>query len=89
MAGAFTEARKRQLARLGGAKPLAPRAAIALAKSQAYQDAAEAPGNPASLCNRSRDLRVASRNSVTGCLTKNVTGVQPRQIRSDVWRQAR
>ena len=43
MADAFTEARKRQLARLGGAKPPAPRAAIALAKSQAYQDAADAP----------------------------------------------
>ena len=36
-------ARKRQLARLGGARPPAPRAAIALAKSQAYQDAADAP----------------------------------------------
>ena len=43
MADAFTPARKRQLARLGGAKPPAPRAAIALAKSQAYQDAADAP----------------------------------------------
>ena len=43
MASSFTEARKRQLARLGGAKPPAPRAAIALAKSQAYQDAADAP----------------------------------------------
>src|SRR3954470_12618508 len=43
MADAFTAARKRQLARLGGAKPPAPRAAIALAKSQAYQDAADAP----------------------------------------------
>ena len=43
MADTFTEARKRQLARLGGAKPPAPRAAIALAKSQAYQDAADAP----------------------------------------------
>src|ERR1700726_2494562 len=43
MADAFTEARKRQLARLGGAKPPAPRAAIALARSQAYQDAADAP----------------------------------------------
>ena len=40
---ALTAARKRQLARLGGAKPPAPRAAIALAKSQAYQDAADAP----------------------------------------------
>ena len=43
MASSFTEARKRQLARLDGAKPPAPRAAIALAKSQAYQDAADAP----------------------------------------------
>src|SRR6516162_2087724 len=43
MADAFTAARKRQLARLGGAKPPAPRAAIALAKSQAYQGAADAP----------------------------------------------
>lgn len=43
MADAFTEARKRHLARLGDAKPPAPRAAIALAKSQAYQDAADAP----------------------------------------------
>ena len=43
MASSFTEARKRQLARLDGAKPTAPRAAIALAKSQAYQDAADAP----------------------------------------------
>jgi integrase len=43
MADPFTVARKRQLARLGGAKPPAPRAAMALAKSQAYQDAADAP----------------------------------------------
>src|SRR3954447_5640963 len=43
MTSSFTEARRRQLARLGGAKPPAPRAAIALAKSQAYQDAADAP----------------------------------------------
>ena len=43
MASSFTEARRRQLARLGGAKPPAPRAAMALAKSQAYQDAADAP----------------------------------------------
>jgi integrase len=43
MANSFTEARKRQLARLEGAKPPAPRAAMALAKSQAYQDAADAP----------------------------------------------
>src|SRR3954469_10823645 len=39
----FAEARKRQLARLGGAKPPTARAAVALAKSQAYQDAADAP----------------------------------------------
>jgi hypothetical protein len=39
----FVAARKRQLARLSGAKPPAPRAAMALAKSQAYQDAADAP----------------------------------------------
>jgi integrase len=43
MANAFTAARKRQLVRLGGAKPPAPRAAMALARSQAYQDAADAP----------------------------------------------
>ena len=43
MADAFSEARKCQLARLGSAKPPAARAAIALAKSQAYQDAADAP----------------------------------------------
>ena len=43
MANPLTEARKRQLARLDGAKPLAPRAAVALAKSQEYQDAADAP----------------------------------------------
>lgn len=43
MADAFTEARKRQLACLRGTKPPAPRAAVALAKSQAYQDAADAP----------------------------------------------
>ena len=39
----FAEARKRQLARLDGAKPPTARAAIALAKAQAYQDAADAP----------------------------------------------
>ena len=43
MTGLIIEARKRQLARLGGAKPPAPRAAMALAISQAYQDAADAP----------------------------------------------
>jgi hypothetical protein len=43
MADTFTEARKRQLARLGSAKPPDRRAAIALAKSRAYQDAADAP----------------------------------------------
>ncbi len=43
MSSPFSEARKRQLARLDGAKPPTARAAIALAKSQAYQDAADAP----------------------------------------------
>ena len=43
MAKPFAEARKRHLARLGGARPPNARAAIALAKSQAYQDAADAP----------------------------------------------
>src|ERR1700691_1701695 len=43
MADAFTEARKRQIARLGGTKPPTARAALAIAKSQAYQDAADAP----------------------------------------------
>ena len=41
MPSSFTEARKRQMARLQGAKPLTARAAMALAKSQAYQDAAD------------------------------------------------
>jgi len=41
MPGSFTEARKRQMARLQGAKPPTARAAMALAKSQAYQDAAD------------------------------------------------
>ena len=37
-------ARSRQLARLGdGQKPPAPRAALALAKSEAYQSSADAP----------------------------------------------
>jgi integrase len=43
MVSPFSEARKRQLTRLGGAKPPTARAAMALAKSQAYQDAADAP----------------------------------------------
>src|SRR5208282_3589308 len=43
MASSLSEARKRQLARLDGAKPPTARAAMALAKSQAYQDAADAP----------------------------------------------
>ena len=42
MPSSFTEARKRQMARLQGAKPPTARAAMALAKSQAYQDAADA-----------------------------------------------
>src|SRR5271154_2974350 len=43
MADSFASARKRQIARLDGAKPPTARAAIALAKSQAYQDGADAP----------------------------------------------
>ena len=43
MTGSYSEARKRQLARLDGAKPPSARAALALAKSQAYQAAADAP----------------------------------------------
>ena len=43
MANPLTEARKRQLDRLHGAKPPSARAAMALAKSQEYQDAADAP----------------------------------------------
>ena len=43
MTSSFSEIRKRQLTRLGGAKPPTARAAMALAKSQAYQDAADAP----------------------------------------------
>ncbi|HME23051.1 MAG TPA: tyrosine-type recombinase/integrase [Acetobacteraceae bacterium] len=43
MTSSLFAARKRQLARLDGAKPPTPRAAMALAKSQAYQDAADAP----------------------------------------------
>jgi integrase len=49
MAGLIIEARKRQLVRLGGATPPAPRAAMALAISQAYQDDADAPSNAADL----------------------------------------
>ena len=43
MADTFIEARKRQFSRLNGAKPPSPRAAMAMAKSQEYQDAADAP----------------------------------------------
>jgi integrase len=43
MPNSFSEARKRQIARLDGAKPPTARAALALAKSQAYQDAADSP----------------------------------------------
>jgi len=38
----LTDARKRRLVRLDGAKPPTARAAMALAKSQTYQDAADA-----------------------------------------------
>ncbi len=43
MSAKASEARKRQLARLDGANPPSARAGLALAKSQAYQDAADAP----------------------------------------------
>jgi integrase len=43
MPSSFSDARKRQLARLDGSKPPTARAAIALAKSQGYQDVADAP----------------------------------------------
>jgi len=43
MSNPVADARKRQLARLDGAKPPSARAAIALAKSQEYRDAADAP----------------------------------------------
>jgi integrase len=42
MADLYLEARKRQIARLDGARPQAARAAMAVAKSKAYQDAADA-----------------------------------------------
>nr|WP_294549439.1 hypothetical protein [uncultured Rhodopila sp.] len=38
MADSVTEARRRQIARPGGAKPPAARKAMALAKSKAWQD---------------------------------------------------
>ncbi len=43
MTKSFVEARKRQLARLKGARPQSARAAMLLAKSKQYQDAADAP----------------------------------------------
>jgi hypothetical protein len=49
MSSPFSEARKRQFGRLGGAKPPTARAAIAIAKSQAYQDAADAPSDAETL----------------------------------------
>ena len=42
MTNSVTEARKRQIARLDGAKPPTARKAMALAKSKAYQDGADA-----------------------------------------------
>ena len=50
MPSSFTEARKRQMARLQGAPPPTARAAMALAKSQAYQDAADASATLGALC---------------------------------------
>jgi hypothetical protein len=46
MPSLFTKARKRQMACLQGAKPPTARAAMALAKSQAYQDVADAASMP-------------------------------------------
>ena len=43
MTNTLSMARKRQIARLDGAKPPTTKAALALAKSQTYQDAADAP----------------------------------------------
>src|ERR1700730_9556898 len=42
MADGFTQARKRQIARLNGVKPQSASAAMAFAKSRQYQDAADA-----------------------------------------------
>jgi hypothetical protein len=42
MVESFTEARRRQIARLDGTKPPTARKAMALAKSKAYQDGADA-----------------------------------------------
>ena len=42
MVDSVTEARKRQIARLDGVKPPTARKAMALAKSKAYQDGADA-----------------------------------------------
>jgi hypothetical protein len=42
MADGFIQARKRQIARLNGAKPRSASAALAFAKSRQYQDAADA-----------------------------------------------
>ena len=76
MASSFTEARRRQLARLGGTKPPAPRAAIALAKTRAYQDAADAPAtlraratdlaNYKAWCDRHRFVAVSATPEVVG-----------------------
>ena len=76
MASSFTEARRRQLARLNGAKSPTPRAAIALAKSQAYQDAADAPAtlrayatdlaNYKAWCDRHRFVAMPATPAVVG-----------------------
>src|ERR1700735_1467280 len=76
MADASPAARTRQLARLGGAKPPAPRAAIALAKSHAYEDAADAPAtlrayaadlaNYKAWCDRHRFVAIPATAEVVG-----------------------
>jgi len=58
MPSSLSAARQRQLARLDGAKPLAPRAALALAKSQAYQDAADAPSTLRAYASDLKSFRV-------------------------------
>ena len=62
------EARKRQLARVDGAKPPTARAAIALAKSQAYQDATDAAAtlHAARLCVGSFSPSAATTTPVSG-----------------------
>src|ERR1700694_1667915 len=63
----FAEARKRQLARLDGAKPPTAGAAIALAKSHAYQDAADAPATLRAYASDLANCQRASEKCLYGC----------------------